>query len=393
MALSGTDLIHGDGVLGHTPEVAPSISVSTTFRATLAGPDVIYDPYEENAREPPQDVYSRYSQPVRTRAEHILSKVNNGFSLTYASGLASFYSALVHIRPKRVAVQGGYHGCHVALSVYNRGRDTEVPCIDLDEEFQPGDMCWLETPLNPTGEARDIQYYADKIHKVGGVLLVDATFGPPPLQYPFKFGADIIMHSATKYFGGHSDLLCGMLVVKTQEEWEKLWTDRTYMGNMMGSMEAWLLLRSLRTLHLRVPRQSENATILAEWLSQIAKTPKGQTFDGVPGGMIKQIWHSSLQGVDSRGFDPKKQMEGGWNATFAMEMAHSEYGRLLPHKLEYFVAATSLGGVESLIEQRIQSDPASPPGLVRLSIGVEDVEDLKADLKQAFIKLDTDVKV
>ncbi|KAL1724100.1 Cys/Met metabolism PLP-dependent enzyme-domain-containing protein [Schizophyllum commune] len=393
MALSGTDLIHGDGALGHTPEVAPSISMSTTFRATLAGPDVIYDPYEEDSRTPPHDVYSRYSQPVRTRAEHILSKINNGFALTYASGLASFYSALVHIRPKRVAVQGSYHGCHVALSVYNRGRDTEVQVIDLDDEYQPGDMCWLETPLNPTGEARDIQYYADKIHAVGGVLLVDATFGPPPLQYPFKFGADIIMHSGTKYFGGHSDLLCGMLVVKTQEEWEQLWTDRTYMGNTLGSMEAWLLLRSLRTLHLRVPRQSESATVLAGWLNQVAQTPEGQSFDGVPGGMIKKVWHSSLQGVDCRGFDPKKQMEGGWNATFAMEMSHAEYGRLLPHTLQYFVPATSLGGVESLIEQRIQSDPASPPGLVRLSVGVEDVEDLKQDLKDALIKLKAEVKI
>ena len=88
---------------------------------------------------------------------------------------------------------------------------------------------------------------------------------------------------------------------------------------MMGSLESWLLLRSLRTLHLRVPRQSESATILAGWLNQVAQTPEGQSFDGVPGGMIKKVWHSSLQGIDSRGFDPKKQMEGGWNATFAME--------------------------------------------------------------------------
>ncbi|KAL1755670.1 Cys/Met metabolism PLP-dependent enzyme-domain-containing protein [Schizophyllum commune] len=381
MALSGTDLIHGDGALGHTPEVAPSISMSTTFRATLAGPGVIYDPYEEVSRSPLHDVYSRYSQPVRTRAEHILSKINNGFALTYASGLPSLYSVshtYMCASPCRVATTG----CHVALSVYTRGHDAEVQVIDLDDEYQPGDMCWLETPPNPTGEARDIQYYADKIHAVGGVLLVDATFGPPPLQYPFKFGADIIMHSGTKYFGGHSDLLCGMLVVKTQGEWEQLWTDRTYMGNTLGFMEAWFLLRSLRTLHLRVPRQSGSATVL---------TPEGQFFDGIPGSVIKKVWQSSLQGVDSHGFDPKKQMESGWNATLAMELSHAEYGRLLPHTLQYFVAATSLGGVAILIEQRIQSDSASPPALVRLSVGLE--EDLKQDLKEALIKLKAEGKI
>ncbi|TRM68035.1 Cys/Met metabolism PLP-dependent enzyme-domain-containing protein [Schizophyllum amplum] len=392
--VNGTDLIHGDGVLGHTPEVAPSISMSTTFRAPLPDPDAgPIDLSNVDLRNPTRDIYSRYTQPVSTRVEHILSKVNNGFALTYASGLAAFYSALVHVRPKRVAVQGGYHGCHVALQVYNRARDVVVPSIGLDDEYEPGDMCWLETPLNPTGEARDIQHYADKVHKVGGVLLVDATFGPPPLQYPFNFGADIIMHSGTKYFGGHSDLLCGVLIVKTHEKWTKLWTDRTYMGNMMGSLEAWLLLRSLRTLHLRVPRQSENAAQLAQWLSQIAHTPVGQKYDGVPGGIIARVWHSSLQGIDARGFDPKRQMAGGWNATFAMEMANSEYARLLPHALKYYIAATSLGGVETLIEQRIQSDPGAPPGLIRISVGVEDIEDLKADMKQALLRLKGDAKL
>ncbi|KAI4526066.1 cystathionine gamma-synthase [Schizophyllum commune Tattone D] len=392
--VSGTDLIHGDGVLGHTPEVAPSISMSTTFRAPLPKPDAgPVDLSTEDLRNPTRNLYSRYTQPVSTRAEHILSKVNEGFAITYSSGLAAFFSVLVHVRPKRVAVQGGYHGCHVALQVYNRARDEVVPSIGLDDEYQPGDMCWLETPLNPTGEARDIQYYADKIHKVGGVLLVDATFGPPPLQYPFRFGADIIMHSGTKYFGGHSDLLCGVLIVKTHEQWTKLWTDRTYMGNMMGSMEAWLLLRSLRTLHLRVERQSDNATKLAQWLSQVSKTPEGQTFDGVPGGIIKTVWHSSLQGVDKRGFDPKKQMAGGWNATFAMEMANSEYARLLPHTLKYYIPATSLGGVETLVEQRIQSDPGAPPGLIRISVGVEDIEDLKSDMKQALLSIKGNAKL
>ena len=97
----------------------------------------------------------------------------------------------------------------------------------------------------------------------------------------------------------------------------QLHSDRTYLGSMMGSLESWLLLRSLRTLHLRVPRQSASATDLAEWLNSISKTPVGETYDGIPGGTISKVWHSALQGTDERGFNPKTQMQGGWNATFA----------------------------------------------------------------------------
>ncbi|KDR83849.1 hypothetical protein GALMADRAFT_681044 [Galerina marginata CBS 339.88] len=389
LKLNGTDLIHGDSGLAGG-EVAPSISVSTTFRAPkpleAEGSTKLAD---FDMRNPARHIYSRYTQQVSTRVEHILSRVNDGLALTYSSGLAASYAALVFYRPKRIAIRGGYHGCHATIDVYKKSRGIQLEVIDLDSEYRPGDVCWLETPLNPTGESRDIQYYADKIHKVGGKLVVDSTFGPPPLQYPFRFGADCILHSGTKYFGGHSDLLAGVLVVKTIEEWNTLHSDRTFLGSMMGSLESWLLLRSLRTLHLRVPRQSASATVLAQWLNSISKTPAGKTYDGVPGGILSQVWHSSLQGKDERGFDPAKQMLGGWNATFAILPEHALQ---FPHAVNYFVPATSLGGVESLVEHRIQSDPTSDPRLVRLSIGVEEVEDLKADLKQAFQTL-TLVKV
>ncbi|TFK43631.1 Cys/Met metabolism PLP-dependent enzyme-domain-containing protein [Crucibulum laeve] len=380
--LSGTILVHGDRSLVGM-EVAPSISVSTTFRQ----PETIDAPLKLDFRNPSRHVYSRYSQQVSTRAEHILSTINHGFAITYASGLSASYAALVFYKPKRIAITDGYHGCHRTIEVYKKSTSVDLKVIGIDDEFQPGDLCWLETPLNPIGESRDIQYYADKIHKVGGKLLVDSTFAPPPLQYPFKFGTDCILHSGTKYFGGHSDLLCGMLVVKTLEEWNILHTDRCYLGNMMGSLESWLLLRSLRTLHLRVSRQSQNATGLAKWLQGIAQTPIGKTFDGVPGGIISKVWHSSLQGKDSRGFEPSKQMEGGYNAAFSIFLSKPEYAARLPHVLEYFVAATSLGGVESLAEHRLQTDPSADPRLIRLSIGVEDIADLKADLREGLQKL------
>ncbi|KAI1796290.1 cystathionine gamma-synthase [Ganoderma leucocontextum] len=375
--LTGTQLIHADDEL-HGPEVAPSISVSTTFRAAdpTKVPKEVFDEWN-----PQRHLYSRYTQNVSTRAERVLSKINDGYAITFASGLAASYAALVYFNPKRIAITAGYHGCHATIDVYKRTRQGNLPIIGIDDDFQPGDLCWLETPLNPTGEARDIKYYADKVHKAGGWLLVDATFGPPPLQYPFKWGTDIIMHSGTKYFGGHSDLLCGVLVAPTLEKWKELWHIRTFLGNMMGSLESWLLLRSLRTLHLRVPRQSENATGLAQWLSKAAG---GKAHDGIPAGIIEKVWHSSLQGVDARGFDPTTQLEGGHPATFALFMAKEQYAALLPHAVKYFIPATSLGGVESLMEQRVHSDPGADPRLIRISVGVEDLEDLKDDLRRAF---------
>jgi len=259
--------------------------------------------------------------------------------------------------------------------------------IGIDDESQAGDLLWLETPVNPKGVSRDIKYYADKVHQAGGKILVDSTFAPPPLQYPMKWGADCVLHSGTKYFGGHSDLLAGVLVVRTSDEWKTLQSDRTFLGNMMGSLEAWLLLRSLRTLHLRVPRQSATATALAQWLNSVASVPAGQVYDGIPGGLIVQVWHSSLQGKDDRGFDPKNQMEGGWNATFSILLDNPAHAARLPHSLEYFVPATSLGGVESLVEHRVVADPSEDPRLVRISVGVEDLEDLKRDLKQGLLKI------
>jgi len=378
--LSGTDLVHADDARAG-PEVGPSISVSTTFKypdpSTNPAPFSEWDPLKPETKH----IYARYTQNVSTRAEKVLSEINNGYALTYSSGLASSYAALISYQPKCIAITDGYHGYHKTIALYRKTRQ-DVEIIGIDDEFKEGTFCWLETPLNPIGESRDIQYYADKVHAVGGRLVVDSTFAPPPLQYPFKWGADIIMHSGTKYFGGHSDLLCGVLVVKTREEWMALWDDRSYLGNVMGNLESWLLLRSLRTLHLRVPRQSATATALAKWLA--AATGADKPVDGIPAGVITKVWHSSLQGTDKRGFDPAKQMEGGWNATFSIQLANAEQATLLPHSLKYFVPATSLGGVESLIEQRFQVVPEFDPKMLRISVGVENLEDLKDDLRNGL---------
>ncbi|KAH9179895.1 cystathionine gamma-synthase [Lactarius sanguifluus] len=355
-----TDLLHADDQF-HGPEVSPSISVTTTFRQSespdFTGQDFLQRP--ELVRGSKADVYSRISQSVSTRVEHVLSKINGGYAITYGSGLAAVYAAFTLLRPRGIAIRGGYHGVHQIIETY--GRDRDIKIVDLDDDFQGID-----------------------IHSCGGRLVVDATFAPPPLQYPFKWGADIIMHSATKYLGGHSDLLSGVLIVKTLEEWGKLRLDRIALGGVMGSLESWLLLRSLRTLHLRVPRQSANATVLAQWLNKIACTPKGQSFEGVVGGVIKRVWHSSLQKEDASGWSPSQQMEGGHSPTFAILLDSPDVASSLPLSLKYFIAATSLGGVESLIEQRVRSSPGEDPRVVRISVGVEDISDLKEDLRSAL---------
>ncbi|KAF7331798.1 hypothetical protein MKEN_00059800 [Mycena kentingensis (nom. inval.)] len=379
--IKGTHLVHGDDEYRRNGDVAAPIGVTTTFTSPRPDEEGIKD-----YRNPHRHVYSRYTTNNSVRVEHLLSELTDGFALTYSSGLAAGFAALVFFKPKRIAFTDGYTGTSALLELYSKVVPN-LQIIKLDDEFKPGDLCWLETPLNPTGECRSIQRYADKIHNVGGKLLIDATFGPPPLQFPFKFGTDCIMHSGTKYFGGHSDLLAGILVVRTRAEWDVLQHNRTFLGSMMGSLESWLLLRSLRTYHLRVARQSDNATGLVRWLKALADTPMGQSLDGVPGGTITRVWHSSLQGTDADGFDPGTQMTGGWNATFSIQLSKPEYAAWLPHALKYFTPATSLGGVESLAEYRFSWDPTSDPRAVRLSIGVEDLEDLKSDMKQALVGL------
>jgi cystathionine beta-lyase/cystathionine gamma-synthase len=290
---------------------------------------------------------------------------------------------LVHLNPRRIAIGDGYHGCHGVIRVLSRLTGLQQLPLDCDpSELGPGDVVHVETPLNPTGEARNLQHYADKAHKAGAYLTVDATFAPPPLQDPFAFGADVVMHSGTKYFGGHSDMLCGVLAVRPgKEEWIKqLRDDRLVLGSVMGSLEGWLGMRSLRTLELRVTRQSATATALVSWLAGEKADPAS-----VVGSQIELIQHSSLQAeAADEGSWLRRQMPNGWGPVFAVWLKDPAAARRLPSKLRLFHHATSLGGVESLIEWRSMTDPNVDPRLLRVSIGVEGLEDLKQDLQQGF---------
>jgi cystathionine gamma-synthase len=344
-------------------------------------------------------VYSRLSSPNSTRLEVILTKLLQGPSITYSSGLAAFFAMITYLKPKTIAISDGYHGCHGALDILATLYPIKkIPLPTTKAEWEaaelgPGDVVHIETPLNPTGEAKDLATLCGFAAKKGASVTVDATFGPPPLQNPFDYGVRIVMHSGTKYFGGHSDMLCGVLACMDKKDSVELWKQRMYLGSVMGNLEGWLGVRSMRTLELRVLNQSRNATNLALWLHNCLTDEKLAASEEAK--IIKQsvvrVSHASIQALDPETNEwLSKQMPGGYGPVFALNMKETELARRLPSKLDFFHHATSLGGVESLIEWRKLSDPGADPTLLRISVGLESWEDLKLDLLRGLKELVTE---
>ncbi|KAL6403423.1 cystathionine beta-lyase [Ilyonectria robusta] len=386
-AMAGLSLasrgVHADDNIAVHRAVAPAMHVSTTFRYS-DDPDLL-KPLEYTDPDAPLDshVYSRYSAPNTTRLEAILTSLLGAPSLTYGSGLSAFHAMLVHLNPKRIAIGEGYHGCHGVIKVLSRLTGLQQLPLDCAvEDLQPGDVIHVETPLNPTGEARDLAAYAEKARKAGAYLTVDATFAPPPLQNPFQYDVDVVMHSGTKYIGGHSDLLCGVLAVNPKHEgWiNSLRDDRLVLGSVMGSLEGWLGIRSLRTFELRVTRQSATASAVVAWLAEQQRDPSS-----VVNALVERIQHASLQpeaAVEDSWL--RRQMPGGWGPVFSIYLKDEDAAKRLPSKLHLFHHATSLGGVESLIEWRAMTDAGVDKRLLRVSIGVEGLDDIKHDLLQGL---------
>lgn len=354
-----------------THPAAPSISMSTTFRHPHPDSELAKSSLSwEHPDNPPLHVYSRYTQETRIRAEKVISQMMNGHALLYSSGLSAAASALDFYLPSVIAIRRGYFGVHAVIQKYCAGRNVQV--IDLDEEYPlregvPANdssalrhgttLVWLECPLNPTGEARDLEHYAQRAHAARGYLVVDATLAPPPLQDPFRHGADMVMHSATKYFGGHSDLLMGVLALKDYDQFKILWEERSVNGRVPGNLETYLLLRSLRTMPLRVLRQTETATKLVQFLHSL--TPSQQADSSVPskitnGSVVKQVWHSSLQprapfdeelddtAKENHAFDPRHQLPHGGSPTFGLLMSNEKFAKYLSHYLTYFIVRIHL---------------------------------------------------
>ena len=326
-------------------------------------------------------VYSREFAPNATRFEAILSALLNGQAVSYTTGLAALHAALVLLNPRRISVGEGYHGSHEVIAVLSRLSGLEKLPLDCPREsLGKGDVILLETPVNPLGTAFSIEAYAQKAHARGAYLIVDSTFAPPGIQDPFLWGADIVMHSGSKYFGGHSDLLCGVLATKRQDWTKRLLEDRVALGNVMGNLESWLGVRSLRTLEVRVQRASQNTSHLVTWLNRALHAAAPDSEQQIIQSVLDRIYHASLQD------EPWiwKQMPNGFGPVFAIVLRNEEFARALPSRLQFFQHATSLGGVESLIEWRALSDSRVDRKLLRISVGLENWEDLKNDLLQAF---------
>jgi len=357
-----------------TGNLIPAVQPSTTFAR-----DASYKLIAE------RHSYARDENPSFLAAERMLAQLEGGAeALLFASGMSAASTVVQCLKP----------GDHIVIPkvMYWGLRNWMVDfCtrwgIDLDQYdlSDPDDLAstvkagqtaliWIETPCNPTWDVIDIETAAEVAHGAGARLAVDSTVATPVLTRPIEFGADIVMHSATKYLNGHGDVVAGTLVTAEKDDfWGEIHKARAEGGAILGSFEAWLLQRGMRTLFLRVGHACQSALAIA------------QHFENHPG--LESVLYPGLESHPGHE-TAKKQMLGGFGGMLSLIVKGGEKGALgLVKKCQLFVRATSLGGVESLIEHRYSIEGAGSPipkDLVRLSIGIESVDDLIADLEQAL---------
>jgi cystathionine gamma-synthase len=354
--------------------VVPPIQPSTTFAR-----DRSYQPH------PTGNIYARDDNDVGRIAEALLAQLDNAeTALLFPNGMAAI-AAVFRALPggATVLVQSQiYWGTTKWLREFCARRSVTLIEADLSDIGQAQSLCaqhqpdlvFIETPSNPWLRTTDIALVAEATHAAGGRLVVDATAATPILTRALDFGADIVMHSATKGINGHSDVLAGVLATNAPAapHWQAIAIDRHDAGAVIGSFESWLLIRSIRTLPLRVERMSQNAQAVAEFL---------QSHDAVA-----QVFYPGLPDFEGHSV-AKRQMAGGFGSllSFCVKGGAVEALRVAG-QLNLFHRATSLGGVESLVEHRHTIEPHTgiPESLLRLSIGIEDVQDLCADLEQAL---------
>ncbi len=335
--------------------------------------------------------YSRSANPTRTALENALASIENGvYGLAYASGLAAIDGVIKLFAPgDEVVCTGDIYGGSYRLfkrvfekyGVIFHFVDMQSP-EGLKQYINANTkMFWVETPTNPMMNIVDIKAVAKiaKEHKV--LLAVDNTFATPYLQQPLDLGADIVMHSATKYLGGHSDVVAGAVVVKDKALADQLYFIQNACGAVCGPMDSFLVLRGIKTLHVRMQRHCENGKAIANYLAQHPKIDKvyWPGFENHPNHKVA-----------------KEQMKGfGGMISFIPKGNEMKDAIQIIEKLKLFTLAESLGGVESLVGHPASMSHAGIPKeereksgvldtLIRLSVGIEDQEDLIADLQQAL---------
>ena len=363
---------------GHVPEdgsnsVTTPIYTSSTYKVKYPGDESGY-------------VYSRWSNPTRLALEKSLAELENGtHAYAFSSGLAALDAVIRLFKPGDhiVAVDDLYGGTKRQFNFITKTTGIEFCYVDgrelkeFEKALQKNTKCfWLETPSNPLLYTLDIAKISKIAHANNILVGVDNTFATPYIQKPLDCGADIVLHSASKYLGGHCDLIAGALVVNDEKLAEKIRFIQYGIGAILGPFESWLVLRGIKTLALRMERHSYNAIKIAEYLKSEKKVDKVY-FPGIDGEQL-----------------PNNMKLPGGIVTFSIK-ADFEAVKKFVMSTEVFVLAESLGGVESLINHPASMTHASIPkedrekrgindGLVRLSVGVEHIDDLIDDLKQAF---------
>jgi cystathionine beta-lyase/cystathionine gamma-synthase len=333
--------------------------------------------------------YSRVANPTRTALQINLASLESAeHGVAFASGMAAVTTImhLVHPSERVVSVNDVYGGVYRLFSqVYQpKGYDIEFLAAQeinenlaehLDEKTR---IVWLETPTNPLLNVIDIEAAAKAAHEVGAMVVVDNTFASPYLQRPLELGADIVMHSTTKYLGGHSDLLGGFVATNDPTIAERLYFLQKSLGGIPGPFDSWLVLRGIKTLAVRMERHCENARRIAEYLA---------SHDAV-----EQVLYPGLESHPGHEIAKRQMKDFGGMISF---LASSEEEAVeIVGRTKVWTLAESLGGVESLIEHPAQMTHAStadspfaaPASLIRLSVGIESVDDLIADLETALVR-------
>ena len=375
-----TKVIHGGQ---HHEPVTGAVNVPVFLTSTFAqkSPGQLISGYE----------YSRGANPTRQALEDSLASIENGArGLAFGSGLAAIDCVLKLLNPgdEVIAVDDLYGGSYRMFTRLFEKYQLKFTFIGFDnvEELESTitdktKLIWLETPTNPLMKLVDIKMVADTVKGKDILVAVDNTFATPYIQKPLDLGADIVMHSATKYLGGHSDVIAGALIAKDAELGEKLHFIQFASGGILGPHDSYLVLRGIKTLALRMQRHSDNGFEVAKYLENHS--------------LVDKIYYPGLSSHPQYDLATRQMTEFGGMVSFTFESGKKEDAIKFLENIKVFTLAESLGGVESLANLPAMMTHASIPAdkravlgitddLVRLSVGIEDAEDLIADLEQAF---------
>lgn len=369
--------IHGnDRKFDNTGAVSVPIFQSATFAHPAVGESTGYD-------------YSRLQNPTREALEVAVAKLEEGIdAMAFSTGMAAIAVLMELFSPgDHIVVSddlyGGSHRLFSHISEKNGLTFTAVDTADLDATQKSikenTKAIFIETPSNPMMQVTDIAAVAKIAHERNILVIVDNTFLTPYFQQPLKLGADVVMHSGTKYLGGHNDTLAGFIVVKDSELAEKLRFLYKTIGSCLAPFDSWLLLRGIKTLALRMQRQQENALTLANWLKKQDKITKVH-YIGLP---------------EHKSYAISQKQATGFGAMISFQVDSEDTAKRILEKVQIIQYAESLGGVESLITYPMLQTHADVPKelrqakgvnetLLRLSVGTEAIEDLLADLQQAL---------